>query len=317
MEKEPAKVFICKWCGKEIIGTHHNKLIAHQQYCEKNPKSKIRRERSQLGGKRAGQILKDKWKQIKESDEWIQYHVLTKNFEFVCKTCKNTYFLNLTQEEFDKHQYSEFCSTICSHSYSSKYVNSENIKLGMAKSEKVKAAAQRQRKLYICKVCGKQFYVIDSTAKSRTFCSLECKEIFWKNFYARPEIGGKRHGSGRGKKGWYKGYYCDSSWELAWIIYHLEHNIMFKRNTKWFPYMFNDQNRKYFPDFILSDGSYVEIKGYSTEEWKAKMRYFPTNLVLNVLYEAEINKIISYVEQKYGKKWIQLYENNTKINCDV
>ncbi|MBR4315976.1 MAG: hypothetical protein IKP65_03270 [Alphaproteobacteria bacterium] len=24
--------------------------------------------------------------------------------------------------------------------------------------------------------------------------------------------GGKRHGSGRGKKGWYKGYYCDSSW---------------------------------------------------------------------------------------------------------
>ena len=45
-----------------------------------------------------------------------------------------------------------------------------------------------------------------------------------------PLCGGKRHGSGRGKKGWYKGYWCDSSWELALVIYNLEHNIKFERN---------------------------------------------------------------------------------------
>ena len=39
--------------------------------------------------------------------------------------------------------------------------------------------------------------------------------------------GGKRHGSGRGKKGWYKGYYCDSTWELAWVIYQLDHGVKF------------------------------------------------------------------------------------------
>lgn len=45
--------------------------------------------------------------------------------------------------------------------------------------------------------------------------------------------GGYRKGSGRGKKGRYKGYWCDSSWELALnlkeILNHL--NIIFKEKT--------------------------------------------------------------------------------------
>lgn len=31
--------------------------------------------------------------------------------------------------------------------------------------------------------------------------------------------GGYRPGSGIGKQGWYKNYWCDSSWELAYVIY--------------------------------------------------------------------------------------------------
>lgn len=38
----------------------------------------------------------------------------------------------------------------------------------------------------------------------------------WKE---NPNMGGLRHGSGRGKKGWYKGFYCRSTWELAWLVY--------------------------------------------------------------------------------------------------
>ena len=41
-----------------------------------------------------------------------------------------------------------------------------------------------------------------------------------------PNCGGLRPGSGRGKMGYYKGYYCRSSWELAWIVYQIEHNII-------------------------------------------------------------------------------------------
>ena len=48
---------------------------------------------------------------------------------------------------------------------------------------------------------------------------------------AKLNNGGYRQGSGRGKKGWYKGFFCDSSWELAYVIYCLDHNIDIKRNT--------------------------------------------------------------------------------------
>jgi len=65
----------------------------------------------------------------------------------------------------------------------------------------------------------------------------------------RGSIGGRRHGSGRGKQGWYKGYWCDSSWELAWVIYSLDHNIKFVRYNGYFEYEFNGKIHKYYPDF--------------------------------------------------------------------
>ena len=39
-----------------------------------------------------------------------------------------------------------------------------------------------------------------------------------------------------GIKGWYKGFWCDSSWELAYVIYNLDHGIEFRRNTEKFEY---------------------------------------------------------------------------------
>lgn len=59
--------------------------------------------------------------------------------------------------------------------------------------------------------------------------------------------------SGYGKHGWYKEYWCDSSWELAYVIYNLDHNIKFKRNYQGFTYIFNNKLHKFYPDFILED----------------------------------------------------------------
>jgi len=53
---------------------------------------------------------------------------------------------------------------------------------------------------------------------------------------------------------------------LAYVIYNLEHNILFERNKNGYSYVIGNKIRKYYPDFILSDGSFVEIKGYSTKE---------------------------------------------------
>lgn len=117
--------------------------------------------------------------------------------------------------------------------------------------------------------------------------------------------GGYRNGSGRGKKGWYKGYWCDSSWELAWVIYNLEHNISFSRNTKGFEYTFNNKIFKYYPDFIIND-IYYEIKGYINDKTEAKIKSFPYKLV--VLYKNDMKKYLDYVKEKYGKDFIKLYE---------
>src|SRR6059036_3964323 len=36
-------------------------------------------------------------------------------------------------------------------------------------------------------------------------------------------LGGYERGSGRGKKGWYRGYSCDSTYKLVFVVYALDH----------------------------------------------------------------------------------------------
>lgn len=119
--------------------------------------------------------------------------------------------------------------------------------------------------------------------------------------------GGYRKGSGFGKHGTYKGYYCDSSWELAFVIYNLDHGILFARNRKKFRYLFEGKEYTYMPDFFMN-GMYVEIKGYWTKQWQAKLDQFPEKEKIKIIGKNEIQKYIKYVENKYGKDFIKLYE---------
>jgi hypothetical protein len=52
----------------------------------------------------------------------------------------------------------------------------------------------------------------------------------------RRGLGGYERGSGRGKKGWFRGYWCDSTYELVFVAYALDHEIPFERNLEVFPY---------------------------------------------------------------------------------
>ena len=121
---------------------------------------------------------------------------------------------------------------------------------------------------------------------------------------AKLNNGGYRMGSGRGKKGWYKGFFCDSSWELAYVIYCLDHNIKIQRNTEKREYIWNDKYRTYIPDFVV-ENQLVEIKGYLSPQWEAKLRYNPD---VTVLYEKDLKHVFDYVIQNYGKDYIKLYE---------
>lgn len=127
--------------------------------------------------------------------------------------------------------------------------------------------------------------------------------------YASKHNGGYRRGSGRSKSGWYKDYYCDSSYELVFLIYCLEHNIDIKRNHEKFPYTFKNEIRNYIPDFIV-DGKIIEIKGYSNEQTEAKHDAYPEVIVY---FKKDIEYMFNYVIEKYGKNFINLYENDSNI----
>ena len=119
-----------------------------------------------------------------------------------------------------------------------------------------------------------------------------------------PLAGGLREGSGRGKKGWYKGIFCDSSWELAFVIYHIDHNIPIKRCEEKRPYEYKGITHYYVPDFIVND-KIIEIKGFNTEQWQIKML---NNKDVTVLYEEDMKPYFEYVENKYGKNYIEMYD---------
>jgi hypothetical protein len=118
-------------------------------------------------------------------------------------------------------------------------------------------------------------------------------------------IGGYIRGSGYGKKGWYKGFWCDSSWELAFIIYHLEHEISIERNKKTYPYIYEGKTYSFLPDFIVNE-TLIEIKGVWNEKQKEKIKQCP--VYIKVVDKREIQKYLNYTREKYGKDFTKLYQ---------
>lgn len=112
---------------------------------------------------------------------------------------------------------------------------------------------------------------------------------------------------GRGKSGYYKGFWCDSSWELAYVIYCLDHNIKIKRNNSGFSYFFKNEEHTYYPDFYNIDTKeYIEIKGFENTKDKEKIKQFTKKI--KVYYYKDMKPILKYVKEKYGEDFIKLYD---------
>ena len=240
---------------------------------------------------------------------------------------KNDYLLQQKQLEENKILYCENCGKVIDGSYGSGrfcnrhcatiYGNTHRPKrsaeskkktsISVKNSIKCQIAAERSRKIYHCKQCNKEFSIYDiRDINGRLYCSKECKHK-----YLSEHTGGYREGSGRGKQGWYKGIHCDSSWELAYLVYHLDHNLYIERCKEKRTYIWNNKQHTYYPDFITDDGI-IEIKGYSTDQWKSKEEQNPD---VKVLYKNEIKPYLDYVTNTYGTDFIKLYDGyNPKLD---
>lgn len=200
-----------------------------------------------------------------------------------------------------------FCSKGCSKSFSTKAKRKE---INEKVSKTVKSTINKRlnngenfgyikpKVKYYCGNCSKELFRKTKSGLCRK-CLISTGML---SKFMKGKCGGVRQGSVRNYKyGNYKGYYYDSSWELAWIIYNLDNGIKFERNINGFPYMYKGKSYNFHPDFILGDGTYVEIKGYD-KKVKAKLESFKEKLIL--IGKEEIKFYIEYVRGKYGKNYL-------------
>lgn len=120
--------------------------------------------------------------------------------------------------------------------------------------------------------------------------------------------GGIRLNSGKGKKGWYKGIYCRSTYELVYVIYNIDHNIEFAPCKRIYLYEYNNEQHKYYPDFELADGTIIEIKGYANKQTEAKINSVKDRPI-KVLYWKDLQYAFDYVKSTYKYDSLEdLYE---------
>lgn len=202
------------------------------------------------------------------------------------------------------------CSRSCSASYRNKLrVHSEESKAkrslkaranpsGFAKSRiggaNRKGIYRTPRVTRVCITCSQKFTIIASDG--RKTCSKECTRI-----------GGARHGSGRAKTGYYQGIYCGSTYELAYLIWHLDHNKRIERCAKHFEYVWNDKTHNYYPDFEV-DGQIYEIKGRILDVDYVKIKAANAVLVDRIAMLPYIDYVSRTYKVPRDKLW-RLYDN--------
>lgn len=227
---------------------------------------------------------------------------------YKCEKCGSNFIEDWRKDKkLKKKSIPRFCSRICANSHIQTKEQNERrrIKLsGIKSSSYIDGRTKIER---FCLSCGSKI-----KWNSRLGYCNKCYRSTYEYKCSLSEslqgkVGGYRHGSGRGKKGWYKGYFCDSSWELAFVIYCLENGVKITRNYKGFEYKFEEKISKYYPDFIMEDGSFIEIKGYMDSKNLEKINQFNFG-ILKIIGKKDIKLYIDYVKKKYGNNFISLYE---------
>lgn len=214
-----------------------------------------------------------------------------------------------------------FCSRSCANSHKKSESTKQKIKKSLldyntanvSKSRNLSNKLQAEYALNptLCVICGN---ALPYSQRKRITCSRACYNKLRSNIRLD-----KIQSQGlsisrinkRYKYGFYRDIPCDSSWELAFLVYVLEnYSVSIKRNVDWFSYIYENQEHLYNPDFLVND-TYIEIKNYYTEQVGAKIQYFPDDKQLIVLYKKDIDICIKYCIQKYGKKfWEVLYDKD-------
>lgn len=285
------KEFICdcgrKFYGKQSFNGHQGKCRIHlgeDKYLQARQRSvdALRKGTEQC-------VTNRQKERDKKQEEWD-------NSVHVCERCGKQYT--------EKFGTGRFCSDYCSRA---RKLTQEEISKRTQTLQKncMERYYQNPR---ICSICGDSLPY--GSRLNRETCSQECHDKLIMSLVEQwaPENMKRK---GFFKWGTYKGIHCDSSWELAYVMYNLYHDIEFERCRDHFTYYDkNGKSHEYFPDFI-QDGEYIEIKNYSTETVELKLQaVIDKGHKIKVLYKKDISLYISYAKNTYGKQYYNLYDQD-------
>ena len=305
-------IYTCD-CGKQY--TNKQAFYGHQGKCRVH----LGEERYQkaynysIDALRKGTesyIKNRKLQRYKEQETWDnQIHV--------CTVCGKTFTNRL------KYSNGNYCSRACANKHNRTAVSKDKtsnslylLNYGITKEQFIEEYNKNPK---LCSICKKPLSFDNRKKKT---CSKECAHeamsrgaknsillLHNGNSYSNtdPHIGGKMNF----KWGTYKGIHCDSSWELAYVMYNLDNGIEFERCRDHFTYYDkNGKSHEYFPDFV-QDGEYIEIKNYSTETVELKLQaVIDKGHKIKVLYKKDISPYISYAKNTYGKQYYNLYDGD-------
>lgn len=293
------KIYRCE-CGKEF--TNPQAFNGHKSHCAihlcKTGKLQDRLNIDKTNSIKISSSLKAVYaeKRNKEADEW-------KKSKHICERCGKI----MTE----KYGSGRFCSRACANkrTHSNKTIEkitNTAVKNGTIKHEE--AISRYNYEYRCCIVCGGK--IPYNRRKSKT-CSDECFKKLMSTICTGSVLlnGGNLNKTGykNCKRGIYNGTYCNNSWELAFLVYNIEHGVQISRCNEHFMYIYNAKEHMYFPDFVVN-GVYIEIKNYWTPQVQAKKDYFPLDKQYKILYYNDIKHCIKYCEKKYGKEyWNYLY----------
>lgn len=156
----------------------------------------------------------------------------------------------------------------------------------------------------VCQIC-KNSFLVTSKSKTKKTCSIKCYGK-WRSLNNSKEI------KTFGKWGYYQGIYCASSWELAFLIYNKDLGKNIKRCDLTFEYSMNDEDKVYFPDFLM-DATIYEVKGRELEDVAFKTQaVIDAGYKIELVRRKEINPIIKAIKEKYRVKDVtELYDKKT------
>ena len=213
-----------------------------------------------------------------------------------------------------------FCSRACANSRTWDTDHKQQLSISIKKpNSKSTLRLDTRKTLYKSKP---NYCVMCNTALSyekrhNKTCSIDCLRKYLSKVAKNSNFGGLTSGGAHfSKKGCYHNIHCDSTYELIYLIYCLEHNIKIERNIKFFKYFdFNNNYRKYYPDFYLPESNtFVEIKGYKDRNVDLKIAAVQKeghNIVM--LQKLDLEPMLDFINTKFNKNYNIKYANIAEL----